>query len=137
MSLSNECQPFIEDTGQPRLTGHVLTAVTGKRLVSTTGRTSGPALSTATDGGNYGIQPCTAAAKPLGVAAYDGAVGDTIPVICAPGTVLPITAGGTIAAGTEVECGTGGTVVTLASGRPVGYCANGATINNDAEIKLY
>lgn len=138
MPLANECHPFIEDSGQPRLTGHVATAVTGKRLVAITGRQAGPGLNTSTGGGNFTIAPCGAGAPAAGVAAYDGAVGAKVPVIGAPGTVLPITAGtGGVTAGQRVESDATGKVIPLATGAPIGICLVGAAANADAEIRLY
>lgn len=138
MPLANECHPFIEDSGQPRLTGHVATAVTGKRLVAITGRQAGPTLNTSTGGGNYTIAPCGAGEVAAGVAAYDGAVGAKVPVIGAPGTVLPITAGtGGVAAGDQVESDATGKVVALTTGVAIGFVMVGAAANADAEIRLY
>jgi hypothetical protein len=50
--------------------------------------------------------------------------------------IVPVTAGGTIAAGAQVEVGTNGQAVTLASGKAVGTCCDGATNGNDARIAL-
>lgn len=137
MALANECFPFIEDSGQPRLTGHATAAVTGKRLVAITGRQAGPGLNTSTGGGNYTVATCGAGAAAAGVAAYDAAAGAKVPVIGAPGTVLPITAGAIVAAGARVESDATGKVITLAMGVPIGICLVGAAANADAEIRLY
>jgi hypothetical protein len=113
-------------------------AVTGKTFVRiSANRQAGPGLNTSTSGGNVTVAPATAAAKPFGVASYDGAVGDIIDIQTAPGRVVPVTASGAIAAGAQVEVGTGGVVVTLASGIAVGMCLSATTDGNDAQIKLY
>jgi hypothetical protein len=136
IAKANECTPFYE--GEGRISCYVGTAVTGKRFVGISGnRQAGPALNTSTNGGNYTIAHATAVSKAFGVSSYDGAVGDILPVIIEPGTVVPVTAGANIAAGAEVEVGSNGQAITLASGKAVGLCVNGATSGNDAEIKLY
>jgi hypothetical protein len=120
------------------LTCRATTAVVGKTFVDISGnRTSGPLLNAATDGSNYLIAPCAAGARGLGVASYDGAIGDFVRVQIRPGRIAQVTAGGTIAAGAEVEVTTGGKVITFASGIKVGKCLNGAVNNGDAEIRLY
>ena len=131
----NVCTPFYQP-GET-VSGYVATAVTGKRLVASTGRAAGPALNTSTAGGNYNIAPCGAGLKALGVAYCDGAVGDIIQVITGPGTIVPITTSAIVASNVEVEATAGGFVQTLASGKSVGYCVNGAASGGDAEIKLY
>jgi hypothetical protein len=120
------------------ISAYVASAVTGKTFVKISAdRQAGPALNTSTGGGNLTIAPATAAGAVFGVATYDGAVGDIIPVHTAPGMVIPVTAGGTITAGAEVEVGTGGKAVAFSAGIKVGLCVSGATNNNDAQIKLY
>jgi hypothetical protein len=122
------------------VTGRTFVAISGNRAVGADG-SSFPSgtdnINTNTAGNNYQVAPCTAAAKPLGVASYDGAVNDIIQVQTAPGRVVQVAAGGTIAAGAEVEVGSGGKAVTLASGKAAGMCLNGAVNNGVAEIKLY
>lgn len=133
---ANECIPFYEPGG--RLTAQATAAVTGKRFVGISGnRVSGPALNTATDGGNYRVAHATAGSKALGVAAHDAGSGDKVPVIAVPGSVVPVRAGADLTAGVEVEVGTNGQAIPLASGIAVGLCMTGATSGNDAEIRLY
>lgn len=68
------------------------------------------------------LRVATAAAgtKAIGVAAYDAANGDRVAVITGPGHVVPVTCGAAVTAGAEVEVGTSGRVITLASGKAVG-----------------
>lgn len=136
IAKQNVCIPFYEDADT--ISCYVGTAVTGKHLVAISGnRQAGPALNTSISGGNYTVAPAGAGVKAFGVAAYDGAVGDVITVLTGPGTVLPVTCSANITAGVEVEATSGGQVQTLASGKAVGMCVNGATSGGDAEIKLY
>lgn len=136
IAKQNECIPY-KSPGDD-VSAYVGSAVIGKRFVRiSANRQAGPALNTSTSGGNYTIAPATAAAKAFGVAGWDGGVGDIIDVRTGPGYIVPVTASGTIAAGAQVEVGTAGVAVTLASGVAVGMCLNGATDGNDAEIKLY
>jgi hypothetical protein len=112
------------------------TAVVGKTFVKVNAnRAAGPALNTSAAGGNVAIGPASAAGAPLGVARWDGAVGAIVPVVTAG--VVPVTAGGTIAAGAEVEIDSSQRAVAYSSGIKVGYCLSGATVGNDAQIKLY
>lgn len=141
IAKQNVSTPYY-DEGED-LTCIVTTAVTGKTFVDISGnRAAGgtsatDGLNTSTAGNNYPIAPAAAGARGLGVASYDGAIGDLVKVQCAPGRVAQVTAGGTIAAGAQVEITTGGKVITLASGIAVGKCLNGAVNNGNAEIKLY
>lgn len=124
---NNECIPIYEPGRN--ITGVVNTgAVTGKRFVKL--------AATKPSGGNIQIAPVTAGAiKPLGVAASDCNVADTVDVIC--GGIVPVTAGGTVTTGQELEIDSSGRVVTLASGRPVGLAVSDATVGNDCFVKLY
>jgi len=126
---TNECIPIYED-GE-RVTGVVLTAaVTGKRFVKIAA--SKPA------GGNLQIAPVTVGAtKPLGVASSDCNVADVVTVLTGPGMIMPVTAGGTVTNGQELEIDSVGRVVTLAAGRPVGLAVSDATIGLDCLVKLY
>lgn len=125
---TNECIPYYEPGD--RVTGQVVTAqVTGKRFVKL--------AASKASGSNVQIAPVTVGAtKPFGVAAADCAVGDT--VVCYLGNfTVPVTAGGTITNGQELEIDSVGRVVTLASGRPVGFALSDATIGNDCIVHLY
>lgn len=135
MALANECHPFIEDSGQPRLTCHAGDALTGKRVVKVKStRQSGPALNTSTDGSNYVATTCGAGEAGFGVAAYDCADEGKVAVIHAPGTVLPITAGDTITAGDFVQATTGGKVIPANGGNILGLAMASAVADADCEV---
>lgn len=138
--MANDLIPFYRP-GQD-ISGHATAAVTGKKCLQITGnRTSGPGLSNTAEGSNYRVGHPNAAGAAgagkaiLGVAKYDVAIDVVVGV--ARGGVIPITAGGTIAAGAEVEVAADGSVITKNTGVAIGMCLNGATIGNDAEILMY
>jgi hypothetical protein len=83
------------------------------------------------------VATATAAGLSFGVAAYDAASGARVPVIRGKGSIVPVTAGGTIAFGAEVEVGTGGKAVTIASGKARGRAVEAGTNGNDVMIELY
>lgn len=126
--MANECTPLF----RPGRDVTVLTtgAVTGKTFVDVSATRD-----TAT--GLFKVATAAAGAKALGVATKDAASGARLAVIKAPGTIVPVTAGATIAFGAEVEVGTGGKVITLASGKAVGKALEAGTNNNDIFINLY
>lgn len=133
--MAAECIPY-KKPGED-ITAKAGAAITGKRFVlPSANRTGGGGggLSTALDN-VYVVQHATAAGAALGVSAQTAASGSLVGVIC--GGIVPVTAGGTIDAGDEVEVGAAGVAVTLASGKAVGICMTGATNGNDAEIYLY
>jgi predicted RecA/RadA family phage recombinase len=69
------------------------------------------------------------------VASYDIASGATGSI--KRGGVLPVTAGGAITAGAEVEVGTSGQVITLASGKAVGIAVETGSNGVDCMIAFY
>ena len=82
-----------------------------------------------------GVSYSLDAGKVLGVAAFDAAVGAQVSVIGEG--VVPVTAGAAITAGAEVEVGTGGKAITLASGKAVGRALTTAANNADVYVRLY
>lgn len=122
--MANELIPFYEPG--KRITCQATAAVTGKRFVIITANRQAD--------GSLSAAHATAAGAALGVSTYDAAIGEKFGVI--RGGVVPVTAGGTIAAGARVEVGTNGQAVTFASGIPAGICVNGATSGQDAQIAL-
>lgn len=90
-----------------------------------------------TSGGNIAVAPATAAGRICGVAGNDAEVGGLVTVVRGNSRVVKVTAGGTIAAGAEVEVGSGAKAVTKASGAAVGYAITGAPAGSAAEISLY
>ena len=73
----------------------------------------------------------------VGVASRDTAAGGKLHVIRDKGIILPVTAGGTIALGAEVEVGANGRAVTLASGKARGRAWSAGTSGNDVLVELY
>ena len=126
--MANECIPLYQ-IGK-HLTATVATAVTGKTFVDISGATLNPAT-----GALISVAPATAAGKVLGVAAFDAAVGAQ--VLAIGEGVVPVTAGAAITAGAEVEVGTGGKAITLASGKAVGRALTTAANNADVYVRLY
>ncbi len=127
---NNECVPLYRG-GAEDYTGHVASTVTGKRFVKVSAALQAPvALNTSTTGGNIQIAPAAAGDAVLGVAAYDGAVGDKIPVI-REGNTVPVIAGAAVAAGAAVQAGTGAKAITLAAGVKVGTAVTAATADGD------
>ncbi|TAK32342.1 MAG: DUF2190 domain-containing protein [Myxococcaceae bacterium] len=125
--MANECIPFKQPGTE--VTGQASAAVTGKRFLAITGNMQ-------TDG-SITVAHATAAGRICGVAKYDAASGAKVGVIRGSKAVVPVTAGGTIAAGAEVEVGTNGQAVTKSAGVAVGYVETGATNGNDARVVLY
>lgn len=108
----NECVPYYEPGS--RITAEAEVAVTGKRFVDISGNKQTTVVSAeSTDGGNVIVSPCAAGKRGFGVAVMDAAQGAKVPVITSPGTVVPVTAGGSISAGDELQVTTGGKVVTI------------------------
>ena len=123
--MANECTPLFRPGRD--ITGLTTGAVTGKTFVDVS----------ATRGADGMIKVATAAggAKAFGVAKYDAASGALVGIL--RGGVVPVTAGGTIAFGAEVEVGTAGKAITLASGKAVGQAVEAGTNGNDIQIAFY
>lgn len=126
---ANTCYPLFETSD---VTFQATAAVTGKRFVSPSATfTSGPGLSSTSEGSNLRMAHTTAAAKAFGVAAYDVASGAKGRVIGTPGRIVPVTAGGAVTAGAQVEVGTTGKAVVLASGIPAGLAVSTSAADGD------
>ncbi|GAA1881927.1 DUF2190 family protein [Williamsia serinedens] len=123
--MANESKPLFRPGAD--VTALTTGSVTGKTFV-------GVSATRDTTTGLVKVATATAAAKPFGVAAYDAASGATLTV--QRGGILFVTAGGSIAAGAQVEIGSNGRVVTLASGVPVGVALEAGTSSNDVLIAL-
>lgn len=123
--MANESTPLFRPGRD--ITGLTTGTVTGKTFVDVS----------ATRGADGMIKVATAAAgaKALGVAKYDAASGALVGILL--GGVVPVTAGGTIAFGAEVEVGSAGKAITLASGKAVGKAVEAGTNGNDIQIKFY
>lgn len=124
--MANECIPHYRPGAD--ITAVTTAAVTGKTFVD---------LSAALTTGLPSVAPSTAAGKTVGVAARDAASGARVSIIRGKGSIVPVTAGGTIAYGAEVEVGSAGKAVTIASGVAVGRAWSAGTSGNDVIIELY
>ena len=78
-----------------------------------------------------------AAGLSVGVASRDTVAGAKVHVLRGPGSVVPVTAGGSIALGAEVEIGASGRAVTIASGKARGRAWSAGTNGNDVFVELY
>jgi hypothetical protein len=111
-------------------------ALTGKRLCAITGnRSSGPGLASSDDGGNYTVGAPAAGGRVFGVVGYDVASGGLVAV--KREGILPVKAGGNIAAFAEVEVDASGQVITKSAGVAIGFVLTAVTTGNDAEVQLY
>ena len=103
------------------ITCHAEAAVVGGRFVDVTG----PRVD-----GNYQVSHATAAAKAIGVASRDKAIGEKVMVFGGPGTIIDVQAGAALTAGDRIQVGANGTAAVLAAGVEVGVAmddiANGA-----------
>lgn len=126
--MANEAIPLFRPGSD--VTCLTTAAVTGKTFVD---------ISATVDATTGLLKVATAAAgaRALGVAAYDAGSGARVPVIAGPGTIVYVTGGAGITAGAEVEVGTGGKVITLASGKAVGKSLGTGANNTDTLIRLY
>jgi hypothetical protein len=105
--------------------------VIGKTFVDITA-----ALNVAT-GTPITVGPATAAGLSVGVASRDTAATAKLHVLRGVGSVVPVTAGGNISVGAEVEVGANGRAVTLAAGKARGRAWSAGTAGNDVFIELY
>jgi predicted RecA/RadA family phage recombinase len=124
--MANECTPLFRPGRE--LTVLTTGAVTGKRCVGVS------ATRDATTG-LIKVAHAGAGTKALGVASYDIASGATGSI--KRGGVLPVTAGAAITAGAQVEVGTAGKVITLASGVAVGIAVETGSTDVDCMIAFY
>lgn len=122
--MANEAKPLFRPGAN--VTVKTTAAVTGKTFVGVSAAPDADDLIKAAT--------ATAATKAFGVAARDIASGDVGLIL--RGGIVNVTAGGTIAAGAEVEVGSGGKAVTLASGKSVGTAVSAGTSNNDVLVAL-
>lgn len=116
--------------------GADLTATAGGAIVGKTFVDISAAVNAAT-GTPIAVVTATAAALSVGVASRDTAPGAKLHVLRGVGSVVPVTAGGTIAAGAEVEVGASGRAVTIAAGKARGRAWSAATVGTDVFIELY
>lgn len=128
--MANECIPAYRPGADVTATAGA-GGVTGKTFVN---------ISAALDvaaGTPITVVTATAAGQSVGVASRDAVQGAKLHVLRNPGEVVPVTAGGTIALGAEVEVGANGRAVTLASGKARGRAWSAGTSGSDVFIELY
>jgi hypothetical protein len=132
------CTPVYEEGDRLNCVAGTSGNVQGKRfVVAAADKQPGWAgLTTSTAGGRIIVARAGAGVKALGVAAWDALDGDAVTTYRA-GKVVPVVAGATVTAGSEVESDSTGRCINLASGKACGYCVAGATVGNDALIVLY
>lgn len=128
--MANECIPLFRPGGDLTVVAGAggLTGKTFANISVALDPTTG-ALATAVT--------ATAAALTSGVVSRDAAVGAEVALIRTPGAIVPITAGGTIALGAEVEVGASGRAVTIAAGRARGRAVTAGANNADVYVELY
>ncbi|MBT2273883.1 capsid cement protein [Rhodococcus qingshengii] len=127
--MANECIPFYSPGLD--LTVQVTAAVKGKTFLNITGAFD-PVAGTVAK-----ANTAAAAGLVIGVASRDAASDARVAVIRGPGRIVPVTAGGAIAAGDEVEVGAGGKAVKLASGKAVARAWSAGVNNGDVAVSLY
>lgn len=127
--MANECIPAYRPGADVTATAGA--AIVGKTFVDITG-----ALNPA-NGTPITVATATAAGGAVGVASRDTASGAKLHVLRGKGSVVPVTAGGNIAVGAEVEVGSNGRAITLASGKARGRAWSAATSGTDVFIELY
>lgn len=127
--MANECIPLYRPGADLTVTASA--NVIGKRFVDITGGVK------ASDGTLMKAGPAQPAGNALGVAVRDAVANTRVAVILGPGHVVPVTAGGGLTAGDEVEVGTDGKAVKLASGKAQGRALSDATTDTDVFVQLY
>lgn len=131
--MANECQPLFDPSDA--VTCYARRAVTGKRFVAISGARSSD-LAQVAPAGDAGTGATTMVA---GVAGRDAAITTNVTVLTEG--IVPITAGGTIAAGDPVTYDSVGRAIkaTGTTGNPVakhGHAIDDATSGNDCFVKL-
>lgn len=126
--MANECIPLFTEGDQ--VTFKAAAAVTGKKFVD---------ISAAADAASGVLQvtPPAAGGKVSGVAAFDAPVNGLVTLLRDRGSVVPVTAGGTVAFGAEVQVDATGAVVTLSSGVAVGRAWSAGASGADVFVTLY
>lgn len=126
--MANESVPLYDPGAD--LTCLTTGAVTGKTF-------AGVSATRDATTGLIKVTTCTAAAKALGVFSKDAASGARVVVLARPGEIVPVTCGGAITAGAQVEVGSNGKAVVLASGIAVGQILETGVNAADALVRLY
>jgi hypothetical protein len=80
---------------------------------------------------------CVAGDKAFGVSKWDASGADEVLGVFTGNQIVPMTAGGTVTAGQEVQSDASGNVITLAAGKANGIAVSSATNGNTVYVKLY
>lgn len=112
------------------------TDLTVRASVAVTGKTVATIAGDMADG-HVIIKPATAGDLVAGVIKYDAPEGTLVGLARGAGRIVTVTAGATVAAGTEVEADADGRAVPATTGKPFGYVVNGADSGHDAAVSLY
>ena len=141
MSPNNLANPFYEEGDE--LTCYCTAAVVGMTFVKISGprQPGGPnlvggAITDAVVGGNVSVAPAAAGDKVFGVAMYDQAIGNLVPVYRHP-KVMPVTAGAALTAGQEVQSDANGNAIPLAAGKAAGQVLDACASAGIAQVSLY
>ena len=126
--MANECTPLFRPGAD--ITCLTTGAVTGCTFVDISATRD-------TTEGLIKVATATAAGLSFGVAAYDAASGARVPVVRGKGSIVPVLCGGAITAGAEVEVGSGGKAVTIASGKARGRAVETGANGVVSFIELY
>ncbi|WZH38760.1 MAG: DUF2190 family protein [Microbacterium enclense] len=127
--MANECIPLY--TPASDVTVRAASAIVGKTFVALLGGVNPSTGQLAT------VVPAPLAGASVGVASRDTASGAVMHLIRAKGIIVPVTAGGDVSVGAEVEVGANGRAVTLASGKARGRAWSAGTAGNDVFVELY
>lgn len=128
--MANECIPAYRPGADVTATAGA-GGVVGKTFVNISAALDVAAGTPAT------VVTATAAGLTVGVASRDTAAGGKLHVLRGPGQIVPVTAGGTIALGAEVEVGASGRAVAFSAGVKRGRAWSAGTSGNDVFIELY
>lgn len=110
------------------VTARATAAITGNTFVKIAGPRTENLITAA---------PADPGGRSAGVAKYDAKVGENVGLARGAARIVRVTAGASLTAGIEVEVGTGGKAVPLATGKPVGYAVDSAASGTLAPISLY
>lgn len=127
--MANECIPAYRPGAD--VTATAGGAIVGKTFVNISGALDPVAGTPLT------VVTASAAGQSVGVASRDTASGAKLHVLRGQGSVVPVTAGGTIAFGAEVEVGASGRAVAFSAGVKRGRAWSAGTNGNDVFIELY
>lgn len=124
--MAGECVPFHMPGRE--ITAHANVAIGGRRFCAVVGtRVNGLP--------RVGLP--AAAARSLGVTAWDVAIGEVVGVFADHGTIVPVIAGAAIVAGAAITNDAAGAAVTAAAGNVIhGYAIDDAASGAEVPVQL-